>query len=98
MLFPSLDDETGRVLARILSIPSVHLPTVIPTTVTPITSAPGKKDRKRSGKALPSAKENRGKLASSSPDDLIKQEEEKVREETLSNPKKRTKIQMCELL
>ncbi|XP_041887114.1 sperm-associated antigen 17 isoform X3 [Corvus kubaryi] len=74
-------NETCPVLARILSIPSVHLPTVSPTTVTPITPAPGKKeksDRKRSGKALPSAKENRGKLASSSPDDLVKQEEEKM--------------------
>uniref|UniRef100_A0A803V6Q8 Sperm associated antigen 17 n=1 Tax=Ficedula albicollis TaxID=59894 RepID=A0A803V6Q8_FICAL len=73
------DDETHLVLARILNIPSVHLPTVIPTTVAPITPAPGKKDKsdtKKTGKA--SGKGNRGKLTASSPDDLVQQEEEKM--------------------
>ncbi|KAL2311321.1 hypothetical protein Nmel_003021 [Mimus melanotis] len=73
------DDETRLVLARILNIPSVHLPTIIPTTVAPIIPALGKKDKsdtKKSGKA--SGKGNRGKLAPSSPDDLVQQEEEKM--------------------
>ncbi|XP_064266416.1 sperm-associated antigen 17 isoform X4 [Passer domesticus] len=72
------DDETSLALASILNIPSVHLPTVIPTTVSPITSAPGKKDkfdRRKSGK--PSAKGNKGvaKLAPSSPSSLVQKEE-----------------------
>lgn len=92
LLFPSLDEETDLVLARILNIPSVHLPTIIPETVSSITPSPGKKDksdRGKSGKA--SAKGNRGKLAPSSPDDLVQKEEQKVREETISNPKKQNK-------
>ncbi|XP_041267052.1 sperm-associated antigen 17 isoform X3 [Onychostruthus taczanowskii] len=72
------DDETGLTLARILNIPSVHLPTVIPTTVSPATPALGKKDkfdRRKSGK--PSAKGNKGvaKLAPSSPNSLVQKEE-----------------------
>ncbi|XP_042634962.1 LOW QUALITY PROTEIN: sperm-associated antigen 17 [Catharus ustulatus] len=73
------DDETRLVLARILNIPSVHLPTVIPTTVAAITPALGKKDKsdtKKSGKAF--GKGSRGKLAPSSPDDLVQQEEDKM--------------------
>lgn len=96
--FPSLDDETGLVLARILDIPSVHLPTVIPA-VAAITPASGKKDkfdRRKSVKA--SAKGNRRKLAPSPPDNLVQKEEQKVREETISNPTKQTKIQRHELL
>lgn len=105
MLFPSLDDEADLVLARILDIPSVHLPTVIPRTASPITMMPasGKRDkseRRKSGKASSKAsvKGNRNKLAPSSPDDMVQQEGKKVRKETISNPKKRTKIQMHELL
>lgn len=101
LLFLSLDDETGLVLARILDIPSVHLPTIIPTTVPPVTlmPAPGKRDksdRRRSGKV--SSKGNRSKPPPSSPVDLVQQEEKMVREKTTSNPKKQTKIQMHELL
>lgn len=91
LAFPSLDDETGLVLAKILNIPSVHLPTVIPT-VSAITPAPGKKDkpdRGKSGKA--STKGNRRKLAPSPPDNVVQKEEQKVREETISNPKKENK-------
>ncbi|XP_062369128.1 sperm-associated antigen 17 [Cinclus cinclus] len=76
------DDETRLVLARILNIPSVHLPTVVPRTVAPITPALGKKDKsdtKKLGKA--SGKGNRGKLAPSSPDDLVQQQEEKMETE-----------------
>ncbi|XP_059696328.1 sperm-associated antigen 17 [Haemorhous mexicanus] len=72
------DDETGLVLARILNVPSVHLPTVIPT-VAAITPASGKKDkfdRRKSVKA--SAKGNRRKLAPSPPDNLVQKEEQKV--------------------
>ncbi|XP_030912571.1 sperm-associated antigen 17 [Geospiza fortis] len=72
------DDETGLVLERILNVPSVHLPTVIPT-VSAITPAPGKKDksdRGKSGKA--STKGNRRKLAPSPPDNLVQKEEQKV--------------------
>ncbi|XP_077030356.1 sperm-associated antigen 17 isoform X2 [Agelaius phoeniceus] len=72
------DDETGLVLARILNIPSVHLPTVIPT-VSAITPAPGKKDkfdRGKSGKA--STKVNRRKLAPSPPDNVVQKEEQKM--------------------
>lgn len=91
LLFPSLDDESHLVLERILNIPSVHLPTVTPTTVARITPALGKKDKsdtKKSGKAF--GKGSRGKLAPSSPDDLVQQEEDKVREKIISNPKKQT--------
>ncbi|KAL9866853.1 sperm-associated antigen 17 [Geothlypis trichas] len=72
------DDETGLVLAKILNIPSVHLPTVIPT-VSAITPAPGKKDkpdRGKSGKA--STKGNRRKLAPSPPDNVVQKEEQKM--------------------
>ncbi|XP_015485401.1 sperm-associated antigen 17 isoform X1 [Parus major] len=69
------DEETGSVLTRILNVPSVHVPTIIPTAVSPITKK-DKVDRKKSVKA--SAKGNRGKLAPSSPDDLVQQEEEKM--------------------
>ncbi|RMC07637.1 hypothetical protein DUI87_17113 [Hirundo rustica rustica] len=82
------DDETGLVLARILNIPSVHLPTVIPTTVSPITlmPAPGKRDksdRRKSGKASSkaSSKGNHNKLAPSSPDHLVQQEKKMEKEE-----------------
>ncbi|KAF4804908.1 hypothetical protein TURU_003868 [Turdus rufiventris] len=73
------DDESHLVLERILNIPSVHLPTVTPTTVARITPALGKKDKsdtKKSGKAF--GKGSRGKLAPSSPDDLVQQEEDKM--------------------
>nr|XP_030122486.3 sperm-associated antigen 17 [Taeniopygia guttata] len=73
------DEETDLVLARILNIPSVHLPTVIPETVSSITPAPGKKDKSERGKSgKASAKGNRGKLAPSSPDDLVQKEEQKM--------------------
>ncbi|XP_054125862.1 sperm-associated antigen 17 [Melozone crissalis] len=70
------DDETALVLERILNIPSVHLPTVVPT-VSVITPSQGKKDkldRGKSGKA--STKGNRRKLAPSPPDNV--KEEQKV--------------------
>ncbi|XP_037990699.1 sperm-associated antigen 17 isoform X2 [Motacilla alba alba] len=72
------DDETGLVLARILNIPSVHLPTIIPT-VSPIAPAPGKKDKFDRGKSgKPSAKGKSHKLAPSSPDNLVQKEEQKI--------------------
>lgn len=74
---PSLDDETDPILARILDVPSVHVPTV----VSPVTSASGKKDKpikQKSGRALPSAKVSHSKIGPSPPDDPVKQEE-KVR-------------------
>ncbi|XP_053826887.1 sperm-associated antigen 17 isoform X2 [Vidua macroura] len=82
------DDETVLVLTRILNIPSVHLPTVIPTTVSPITPAPGKKDkfdRRKPGKA--SAKGNHGKLVPSSPDDLVQKEQKMEMQEPVSQKK-----------
>ncbi|OWK63893.1 Sperm-associated antigen 17 [Lonchura striata] len=73
------DEETDLVLARILNIPSVHLPTVIPETVSSVTPAPGKKDKSDRGKpGKASAKGNHGKLAPSSPDDLVQKEEQKM--------------------
>ncbi|XP_032533747.1 sperm-associated antigen 17 isoform X10 [Chiroxiphia lanceolata] len=75
------DDETGDVLARILDIPSVHIPTIIPAEVAPVTPAGGKKDksdRQKSGKSQPSTKANRSKIDPSSPDDLVQQEEVKI--------------------
>ncbi|XP_027741067.1 sperm-associated antigen 17 isoform X2 [Empidonax traillii] len=75
------DDETGPALARILDIPSVHIPTIIPTPVSPIPPALGKKDKsdkQKSGKPQPSTKANRSKIELSSPDDLVQQEEVKT--------------------
>ncbi|XP_027509112.1 sperm-associated antigen 17 isoform X12 [Corapipo altera] len=75
------DDETGDVLARILDIPSVHIPTIIPAEVAPVTPAVGKKDKsdkQKSGKSQPSTKANRSKIDPSSPDDLVQQEEVKI--------------------
>ncbi|XP_009985569.1 PREDICTED: sperm-associated antigen 17-like, partial [Tauraco erythrolophus] len=69
------DDETDPVLERIVNIPSVHIPTVI----SPVTSASGKKDksvRQRSGKSLASTKANHG-ITGPPPDHLAKQEEGK---------------------
>ncbi|KAF2981635.1 hypothetical protein EK904_001097, partial [Melospiza melodia maxima] len=71
------DDETALVLERILNIPSVHLPTVVPT-VSVITPSQGKKDkldRGKSGKA--STKGSRRKLAPSPPDNVAQKEEQK---------------------
>ncbi|XP_068273423.1 sperm-associated antigen 17-like [Nyctibius grandis] len=71
------DDETDPVLPRILSVPSVHVPTII----SPVTSAPEKKDKsvkKKSGKSLPSAKASHSKISLPPPDDLVKQEEGKM--------------------
>ncbi|XP_010184715.1 PREDICTED: sperm-associated antigen 17-like, partial [Mesitornis unicolor] len=77
-------DETDPVLARILNIPSVHIPTII----SPVTSASGKKDKsvkQKSGKSLPTTKASSLKTSPPTPDDLVKQEEEKVEmEETTS--------------
>ncbi|KAM9277713.1 LOW QUALITY PROTEIN: sperm-associated antigen 17 [Cariama cristata] len=67
------DDETDPVLARILNIPSVHIPTII----SPVTSASGKKDKsikQKSGKSLPSTKASHSKMDLPSPDDMVKQE------------------------
>ncbi|KAJ7402651.1 hypothetical protein BTVI_84323 [Pitangus sulphuratus] len=75
------DDETGPALARILDIPSVHIPTIIPTPVSPIPPALGKKDKsdkQKSGKPQPSTKANRSKIEPSSPDDVVQQEEVKI--------------------
>ncbi|XP_017670225.1 PREDICTED: sperm-associated antigen 17 isoform X6 [Lepidothrix coronata] len=75
------DDENGDILARILDIPSVHIPTIIPTEVAPITPALGKKDKsdkQKSGKSQPSTKANRSKIDPSSSDDLVQQEEVKI--------------------
>ncbi|XP_051634587.1 sperm-associated antigen 17 isoform X9 [Manacus candei] len=75
------DDENGDILARILDIPSVHIPTIIPTEVAPITPALGKKDKsnkQKSGKSQPSTKANRSKIDPSSSDDLVQQEEVEI--------------------
>ncbi|KAK2516801.1 Spag17 [Columba guinea] len=77
------DDETDPVLARILDVPSVHVPTV----VSPVTSASGKKDKpikQKSGRALPSAKASHSKIGPSPPDDPVKQEEKMETEESAS--------------
>ncbi|XP_009948670.1 PREDICTED: sperm-associated antigen 17, partial [Leptosomus discolor] len=71
------DDETDPVLARILNIPSVHIPTII----SPVTSASGKKDKsikQKSGKSLLSTKANHSKIGPPRPHDPVKQEEEKM--------------------
>ncbi|XP_009583764.1 PREDICTED: sperm-associated antigen 17, partial [Fulmarus glacialis] len=71
------DDKTDPVLARILNIPSVHIPTII----SPVTSASGKKDKsvkQKSGKSLPSRKVSDSKIGPPPPDDLVKQEGGKV--------------------
>ncbi|XP_010017219.1 PREDICTED: sperm-associated antigen 17, partial [Nestor notabilis] len=77
------DDETDPVLARILSIPSVHIPTV----VSPVTSHSGKKDKpvkQKSGKSQPPAKANTSKTGLPPPEDLVKQEEKIEVEESVS--------------
>ncbi|XP_035750501.1 sperm-associated antigen 17 [Egretta garzetta] len=71
------DDETDPVSMRILNIPSVHVPTII----SPVTSASGKKDKpvkQKSGKYLPSTKASHSKIGPPPPDDLVKQEEGKM--------------------
>ncbi|KAM6417208.1 LOW QUALITY PROTEIN: sperm-associated antigen 17 [Pluvialis apricaria] len=71
------DDKTDPVLARILNIPSVHVPTII----SPVTSASGKKDKsvkQKSGKSLPSAKASHSKIGPQPSDDLVKQEQGKT--------------------
>ncbi|KAM6286776.1 sperm-associated antigen 17 [Spheniscus humboldti] len=71
------DDKKDPVLARILNIPSVHIPTII----SPVTSASGKKDKsvkQKSGKSLPSTKARHSKIGPPPPDDLVKQEEGKM--------------------
>ncbi|XP_042644440.1 sperm-associated antigen 17 isoform X3 [Tyto alba] len=71
------DDETDPVLSRILNIPSVHIPTVI----SPVTSASGKKDKsvkQKSGKSLPSTKSSDSKICPPPSDDPVQQEEGKM--------------------
>ncbi|XP_071899795.1 sperm-associated antigen 17 isoform X2 [Anas platyrhynchos] len=71
------DDETDPVLATVLNIPSVHIPTVLPST----TSASGKKDKsvkQKPGKSLPSTKASHSRVSSPPPDTHVKQEEGKV--------------------
>ncbi|XP_068554843.1 sperm-associated antigen 17 [Anas acuta] len=71
------DDETDPVLATVLNIPSVHAPTVLPST----TSASGKKDKsvkQKPGKSLPSTKASHSRVSSPPPDTHVKQEEGKV--------------------
>ncbi|XP_040428398.1 sperm-associated antigen 17 isoform X1 [Cygnus olor] len=71
------DDETDPVLATVLNVPSVHFPTVFPST----TSASGKKDKsvkQKPGKSLPSTKASHSRVSSPPPDTHIKQEEGKV--------------------
>lgn len=83
-LFSFLDDETDPVLATVLNIPSVHVPTVLPSTA----SASGKKDKsvkQKPGKSLPSTKASHSRVSSPPPDTHVKQEEGKVREQILSN-------------
>ncbi|XP_075293875.1 sperm-associated antigen 17 isoform X3 [Opisthocomus hoazin] len=85
------DDETDPVLARILNITSVHIPTII----SPVTSASEKKDKsvkQKSGKSLPSRKASGSKTGLPPPDDPVKQEEGKMemeesasQEEEMSN-------------
>ncbi|KAM9388217.1 sperm-associated antigen 17 [Phaethornis superciliosus] len=77
------DDETDPDLARILNIPSVNIPTIVP----PVTPAPAKKDtsaKQKSGKSLPPAKESLSKMPPPPPDDLAKQEEKVAAEESTS--------------
>ncbi|XP_052649829.1 sperm-associated antigen 17 [Harpia harpyja] len=71
------DDKTDPVLARILDVPSVHIPTII----SPVTSASGKKEKsvkQKSGKSLSSAKASHGKIGPPPSDDPVKQEEGKM--------------------
>ncbi|XP_052558893.1 sperm-associated antigen 17 [Tympanuchus pallidicinctus] len=80
------DDETDPILASILNVPSVHIPTVPPS----ITSASGKKDKsvkQKSGKSLPSTKSNGSRISSSPPDNNEKQEEKVEVEEPASQTK-----------
>ncbi|XP_026699882.1 sperm-associated antigen 17 [Athene cunicularia] len=71
------DDEIDPVLSRILNIPSVHIPTVI----SPVTSASGKKDKsikQKSGKSLSSTKSTHSKIDPPPPDDLVEQKNGEV--------------------
>ncbi|KAM9301129.1 sperm-associated antigen 17 [Morus bassanus] len=71
------DDKTDPVLARMLNIPSVHIPTII----SPVKSDSGKKDKsvkQKSGKPLPSTKASHRKIDPPPPDDVVKQEEGKM--------------------
>ncbi|KAM6098835.1 sperm-associated antigen 17 [Theristicus caerulescens] len=79
------DDKTDPVLARILNIPSVHVPTII----SPATSASGKKDKsvkQKSGKSLLSMKASHRKTGPPPPGDLVKQEEGKMEMEESASP------------
>ncbi|KAM9565464.1 sperm-associated antigen 17 [Guaruba guarouba] len=78
------DDEMDPVLARILNIPSIHIPTV----VSPVTSPSRKKDKpvkQKSGKSQPSAKAN-SKTGPPPPEDLVKREKEKIEVEESVSP------------
>ncbi|XP_057271872.1 sperm-associated antigen 17 [Pezoporus wallicus] len=82
------DDEMDPVLARILNIPSIHIPTI----VSPVTSPAGKKDKpikQKSGKSQPSAKAN-SKTGPPPPGDLVKHEEEKTEVEESVSPAQAT--------
>ncbi|KAM6093522.1 sperm-associated antigen 17 [Chlamydotis macqueenii] len=82
------DDETDPVLPRILNIPSVHIPTIIP----PVTSASGKKDKsgkQKSGKSLPSTKGSHSKIGPPPPDELVKEEEGKME---IESPASQTQV------
>ncbi|XP_010565811.1 PREDICTED: sperm-associated antigen 17 [Haliaeetus leucocephalus] len=71
------DDKPDPVLARILDVPSVHIPTII----SPVTSASGKKEKsvkQKSGKSLSSTKASHGKIGPAPSDDPVKQEEGKM--------------------
>ncbi|KAM4683533.1 LOW QUALITY PROTEIN: sperm-associated antigen 17 [Amazona ochrocephala] len=77
-------DETDPVLARILNIPSIHIPTI----VSPVTSPSRKKDKpvkQKSGKSQPSAKTN-SKTGPPPPEDLVKHEKEKIDVEESVSP------------
>ncbi|XP_061864728.1 sperm-associated antigen 17 [Colius striatus] len=84
------DDKTDPVLARILNIPSVHIPTV----TSPVTSASGKKEKivkQKSGKSLLSTKGSH-KTGPPPPDDPVKQEEGKTElEESASQTQVKSK-------
>ncbi|XP_068026773.1 LOW QUALITY PROTEIN: sperm-associated antigen 17-like, partial [Melanerpes formicivorus] len=77
------DDETDPVLGKILNIPSVHTPTIVPS----VTPASGKKDKivkLKSKKSLASAKASRSKMGFPPPDELLQQEEKMEMEESAS--------------
>ncbi|XP_033915815.1 sperm-associated antigen 17 [Melopsittacus undulatus] len=78
------DDEMDPVLARILNIPSVHIPTI----VSPVTSPTGKKDKpikQKLGKSQSSTKAN-SKTGPPPPADLVKHGEEKIEVEESISP------------